>query len=78
MRVILPPPPLPLHSLAFKYNYKCNLAIFEVLSNLDCTYKSILFLIRWIINRLLERILRKDLLGGTGVVMAVEYKTERR
>jgi hypothetical protein len=65
--------------LVFKYKDKCNVAIFEVFSNLLCTYKIILFLIKWIINRILERSFRKDLLGGTGVVvMAMEYKTERR
>jgi hypothetical protein len=79
MRGILPPLSIPLHGVAFKYKYKCNFAIFEVLHKLRCTYKSILCLIKWIINRILESNLRKDLLRGAGVVVtATEYKAERR
>jgi hypothetical protein len=65
MREILPPLPIPLYGVAFKYKYKCNFAIFEVLYNLHWTYKIILFLIKLIMNRILEISLRKDLLRGT-------------
>jgi len=68
-----------LQGVAFKYKYKRNLAILEVLYKLHCKYKIIFCLIKWIINRIWERSLRKDLLRGTGVVVtAMEYKAERR
>jgi len=50
MRGILPPFHKPLYGVVFKYKYKCNLALFELLSNLDCTYKIILVVIKWLIT----------------------------